>query len=739
MLAVGFAHPSRHHAMQALQVSEYNRQRYENLISAGWDLIIVDEAHRLGGSTDQVARHKLGQRLAEAAPYFLLLSATPHQGKTDSFHRLMSLIDRDAFPDEESITRECVSPYVIRTEKRNAIDAEGNPLFKPRRTQMNPISWDQHYSEKLLYDAVTEYVREGYDQAIREKRNCIGFLMILMQRLVASSTRAIRATLERRLEILETPEGQLPFFPDYSEEEWVEFDGQEQTEMLSRTRLSALENECDEVKELLNLARQCDRSGPDVKAVALLDWIYRLQQEEGQADLKILIFTEFVPTQEMLSEFLMERGFSIVRINGSMDMNERRRAQESFAKDARILISTDAGGEGLNLQFCHVVINYDIPWNPMRLEQRIGRVDRIGQERVVRAVNFVLKDSVEYRVLGVLQEKLAVIFNDLGIDKTSDVLDSVLAVEIFDDLYVNALLNPDDIDKSVSGAVTRIETHARETRESTSVLGKEERLDPAQAERLLSHPLPYWIERMTVSYIQSLGSNVARRIGGWTLHWANSFKAQNVVFTREDLEVNPTAEHLTLEDARIRGLVMRLPRAVCGQPIPVIQLSGIPRSVYGFWSLWEVSIYGDDWSRRRVIPLFLHDDKRVLIPTARRIWDELLLASIKVRRVVERNDSHQVFGSLREVAETHGRAIYEELVGMHHKWMTEERQKWEYSFEARLRAIERIGLATVRNYRRRELEHARQAWEQEMSQRSRVTPELMPLTLIRVEAGERDE
>jgi len=192
-----------------------------------------------------------------------------------------------------------------------------------------------------------------------------------------------------------------------SEEDWGDLDGQEQVETLLRTRLKAMKNERAEMKLLLEAAKRCEDAGPDAKAEALLEWIYRLQQEEGDPDLKILIFTEFVPTQEMLQKFLTDRGFTVVCLNGSMDMAERLKAQETFAKEARILISTDAGGEGLNLQFCHVVINYDIPWNPMRLEQRIGRVDRIGQDRSVRAVNLVFQDTVEHRVREVLEEKLA--------------------------------------------------------------------------------------------------------------------------------------------------------------------------------------------------------------------------------------------------------------------------------------------------------------------------------------------
>ncbi len=388
----------------AAQVASYNRERFEDLTAAGWDLVIVDEAHRLGGSTDQVARYKLGQGLAEAAPYLLLLSATPHQGKTDAFHRLLSLIDTEAFPDVGSVTQERVRPYVIRTEKRRAIDTDGQPLFSPRRTQLTSVAWEaRHRAQARLYDAVTQYVRQGYNQALQENRHYIGFLMLLMQRLVTSSTRAIRTTLTRRLEALDTPQEQLTLFP-MSVDEWVDLDGQEQLDTLLTSRLTALQNERAEVRLLLDAARRCEQAGPDAKDEALLDWIYRLRQEEGEAELKVLIFTEFVPTQEMLQQFLANRGFTVVCLNGSMDMDERTRVQGAFATDVQKLISTDAGGEGLNLQFCHVVINYDIPWNPMRLEQRIGRVDRIGQEHTVRAVNFVLQDSVEHRVREVLEK-----------------------------------------------------------------------------------------------------------------------------------------------------------------------------------------------------------------------------------------------------------------------------------------------------------------------------------------------
>ena len=462
-------------------INEFNKERFEDLITAGWDLIIVDESHRIGGSSEQVARYQLGRGLSEASPYFLLLSATPHQGKTDGFHRLVSLLDKKAFPEPGSVTRERVHPYVIRTEKRQAIDADGNPLFKPRITKLIGVSWEGHADQKQLYDAVTEYVREGYNQAMREKKTYIGFLMILMQRLVTSSTRAIITTLEKRLAALQEPGEQLTMLPVMVEDEWNELDGQDQLESFFKTRLAAMKNERAEVELLLTAARKVEARGPDAKAEALLEWIYKFQKEESDPDVKLLVFTEFVPTQQMLAEFLGNRGIPVACLNGSMSMEQRQQVQEAFAKETRILISTDAGGEGLNLQFCHLVVNFDIPWNPMRIEQRIGRVDRIGQKAVVRAINFLFADSVEFRVRDVLEDKLAVILEEFGVDKTSDVLDSAEAAHLFDNLYVEALLHPDRIPQSVEQVAETIKARAGEAHSKNTMLANGDALSPDEA------------------------------------------------------------------------------------------------------------------------------------------------------------------------------------------------------------------------------------------------------------------
>jgi superfamily II DNA or RNA helicase len=717
------------------QIAEYNKERFEDLISAGWDLIIIDEAHRLGGSTDQIARYKLGLALSGAAPYLLLLSAIPHQGKTDAFHRLISLLDQDAFPDMESIIRERVNEYVIRTEKRQAICPDGKPLFKPRKTQLKPIAWgNKHKMQRALYHAVTDYVREGYNRAILEKRNYIGFLLLLMQRLVASSTRAIRISLERRLGTLEDSGEHLPFFHGLPIEEWLEFDGQEQFDIITKCKLEAVKNEYAEVRQLLKFAKECDEESPDVKAKGLIEWIYRLQREEKDPELKILVFTEFVATQGMLYNFLTSCGFHVVCLNGSMNMEERELAQRMFADHARILISTDAGGEGLNLQFCHVVINYDIPWNPMRLEQRIGRVDRIGQNKAVRAINLVLKDSVEYRILKVLEEKLSIIFNEFGVDKTGDVLDSAEAANIFEELYVNAILNPDKLEISIDHTVNRIKTQVKQTKESMLILGSTKNLLPNKAEEFIYHPLPYWVERMTINYIRAHGGKTEKHIGGWNLRWPGSLDTIDAVFTNKEAEINPVAKHLTLQDTNIRNLITHLPRFVPGQFIPVIKLANISRSISGFWFLCEIYVYVKDWNRRKVISLFLHDDERILIPTSKKIWDELLSEPIKVSDYIQEQPS-LILRRLMDAIETYGEAVYEELAEAYKEHITWECKRKEHLFKARTRAIEKIGLQTVKNYRLRQLRKEMREWEEIMEQNLQPIPDIIPLMVIRIERG----
>jgi superfamily II DNA or RNA helicase len=725
------------------QVARYNRERFEDLVAAGWDLVIVDEAHRLGGSSEEVARFRLGEALALASPYLLLLSATPHQGKTDAFRRLIGFLESDALPDDESVTRENVSPYVIRTEKRQAIDAAGKPLFQPRFTQIVQVAWDEKRKEqRALYDAVTEYVREGYNRAVREKKTGMGFLMVLIQRLVTSSTAAIRTALERRLEVLDQPKGQLLLFGEDVGADWVELDGQEQMDTLLKTRLEELGNERAEVQLLLSAARRCEAHGPDVKAEALLAWFQKLQREENIPSLKFLVFTEFVPTQQMLAAFLGQRGYPVVCLNGSLDLEERKTVQRAFANEAQVLVSTDAGGEGLNLQFCHVVVNYDLPWNPMKLEQRIGRVDRIGQKHVVRALNLALSDTVELRVREVLEEKLQRILDEFGVDKLGDVLDSEEGGVDFEKLFLGAVLAPGEAEARVAAAAEELRVRAIAARDGKKVLATTDRLDPEAAQKVAGHQMPFWTERMLLSWLRTqkaTGAGVSRADdGAFDLRWPDGTEMRGVVFARKDASESGAAP-LSIEDPRVRALITSMPPYAPGTPVKALLLPGISEKVSGTWSLWRVALQTTAGRLQRALPLFVSRENKVLAPTARAVWDRLVALADRIEDVPAAStlgaEAQTIYERQRRVAEEQGAAVFAELTREHRQRLDRERRRLTVAIEARRRAVERIGLPQVRAFRLAQVEQEEREWRSALARRETALPELTLLLMVAVTEG----
>lgn len=723
----------------AERIGTHNRERFEDLVTAGWDLVIIDEAHRMGGSTDRVARHRLGEALSKSAPSVLLLSATPHQGKTDNFRRLMSLLDPDAFAGDDSIRQECVAPFVIRAEKRAAVDAEGAPLFKPRRTQLVHVAWTAaHRDQRALYQAVTEYVREGYNQALREKNAAIGFLMILMQRLVTSSVRAIRTALERRLEVLDLLPGQGSLFDEEFSEWWASLDVQQQLDEGLGRRIEGFKNERAEVEVLCSAARRCEAKGPDAKARELLDQIRSLQQEEKDYELKILIFTEFIPTQAMLAEFLSARGFSVVRLNGSLDMDERREVQQAFAGEAQVLVSTDAGGEGLNLQFCHVVINFDLPWNPMKLEQRIGRVDRIGQQHVVRALNFALEDTVELRVREVLQTKLATILTEFGVDKLADVLDSEEGGVDFDELYRNAVMQPDAAEAKADELAERVRAKAAATQDGLSVLGSPTEPDTSIARKIAHHRLPYWTERMVLGYLQSRDDQPALAEAddiGYRLRWPDGFTQRRVVFSRSEAERSGTTL-LTLENPRVRSLATMLRPFAPGQSLESITLDGISDKVAGIWSLWKITVSVHTDGPLRMMPLFISDEGRTLVPTALAVWDRLIAPSGSAESIrgsaVVGGEALEAYERSRAEAEIRGHALYSDLLDVHRRRHERQRQAGLRAIKSRRAAVERLGLPQVRESRMRDLEREEAQIQERLADQNKTLPDLCAMLVVRI-------
>ncbi|MDY6302981.1 MAG: SNF2-related protein [Succiniclasticum sp.] len=349
----------KHAGWTEKRVEQYNQERIYSIINSGWDLIIIDEAHRVAGSSGEVARYKLGYLLSQASPYLLLLTATPHNGKTEPFLRLVRLLDEDAFPNAKSVVKEQVAPFLIRTEKREAIDNNGNLLFKNRVTHLVELTWDErHTYQRQLYEMVTSYVSKTYNKALRNRKKnmCLIFLLIIMQRMVTSSTAAIRQSLERRLEILKTQNTKLG---SLTEEDLAELDIEDGVKDALHAMSLDMEKEISELENIIAVAKQVEFQHPDVKVETLENTIDTLLNADRNQ--KIIIFTEFVATQEYLQRLLTAMGYSVTILNGRMSIEERNEALREFRDNTNVFISTDAGGEGLNLQFSNIIINYDLP------------------------------------------------------------------------------------------------------------------------------------------------------------------------------------------------------------------------------------------------------------------------------------------------------------------------------------------------------------------------------------------
>lgn len=463
------------------RLGAYNAARVGAVTSAGWDLMIIDEAHHVAGSSVDVARHQLGLELAENAEHLLLLTATPHSGKSESFRRFLGLLD-DRFRYGRELNSATVAEVVARSEKRTAIDHAGRPLFHARTTKLEVVPWDGHPLHRELYDAVTDYVREGYLSAQAAGDNARGFLMLLFQRLVASSTAAVVAALEKRIASLH------PLDDEETDQQliWDELVDDEGS-LLVQTSSATASAERQDLERLINLARRTLSAETDPKTVRFLQLLRSLQRQEGDPKIKVLVFAQFRATQRNIARVLEAQGVKTVTVDGTMGLTERADAQAAFRDDAQVLISTDAGGEGVNLQFAHIVVNWDLPWAPTLLEQRIGRVDRIGQEVPVRAFNFTLEDSVDQRVLEVLETKLELILQELGVDKRGDVLASVDAFT--ENLYVAAIMNPGDLEVAgeefLSSARKELDDSAADRQLLSTVTITPPRTSPSSVPRLV--------------------------------------------------------------------------------------------------------------------------------------------------------------------------------------------------------------------------------------------------------------
>lgn len=675
------------------RVEQYNQERIESVVAGSWDLIIIDEAHRVAGASSDVARHKLGEMLSKASPHLLLLTATPHSGKTEPFMRLMRLLDEEAFPNTKAIVKEQVAPFLIRTEKREAVDNDGNALFKKRHTHVMEIEWlPRHTLQRQLYEEVTEYVRNGYNKALAQRKNYIGFLMILFQRMVSSSTVAIIDATQRRLQVLQNQEDQL-HSGNYND--LVESDTEEALKDALLLLSTNIRDEIKQLSRLLSLAKQASLECQDAKQEILLDLLDKIRRHEPDA--KIILFTEFVATQEAIQQLMEYNGISTTLINGSMSLEERNLSLQQFRTEKQMLISTDAGGEGLNLQCSHVVINYDLPWNPMKIEQRIGRADRIGQQSDVLVYNFILKDTIENRVRTVLEEKLAVILQELGIDKLQDVLDEGTADMDFTKVYMDSIILPKYRDLYVGEVEKAAQKQVDQFKHIQDMIRDEKELHGDSDYERWQHSFHTLLKEMTYHYRAWKHYDPE-----WRLDWELSLSDQQV----QDILAMKQIWHIS------HGL----------QTIHFPNL----KTENGIFSLWEVAL-GEEPSDKKIISFFISDAGVYRPAASRLIWEELLKPECVIEAGVPEMYSDEAWALVEAKAQELATDAFLQLKASYEQRHEQEYKKRQRALTLRIEAAERIGIENIRKARIAKLEATLQQETDTYERQQEICPTFTPV------------
>lgn len=463
----------------------------ESLLRSSWDLVIVDEAHKMSAySADKkTLAFQIGEALSQRTDHFLLMTATPHKGDPENFRLFLSLLDRDVYGDVKSLEeamRRHEAPFYLRRLKEALVafpdpeTGEVKKLFTNRDVRTTKFELDG--DEFDFYDALTRYVE---DQSIKAaaaenvQANILGFQMAMLQRRFASSMYAVRRSLERmrdkRRKILDDPDTYRQQQIDRKlPEDFDELPEDEQAKIMQNAEEAvlvvdpvALREEIQRIDKLVELGRAIEKREVESK-LKKLKQVLNEQQIFSDPRMKLLVFTEHKDTLDYLAGDgkdgrplgrLREWGLTCTQIHGGMPIgdrdtpNTRIYAEREFREDCQVLVATEAAGEGINLQFCWLMINYDIPWNPVRLEQRMGRIHRYGQQKDCLIFNFVAINTREGRVLEKLLMRLAEIKEELGTDKVFDVVGEMLpsnALEkMFREMYAKRLDVTDISDRIV--------------------------------------------------------------------------------------------------------------------------------------------------------------------------------------------------------------------------------------------------------------------------------------------------
>lgn len=422
----------------------------ESLLRSHWDLIVVDEAHKMSAYSQdrKTLAYQLGESLSQMTDHFLLMTATPHKGDPDNFRLFLELLDRDVYGDikslEEAMKRHN-APFYLRRVKEALVlfpdpeTGEVKTLFTKRNVNTTEFQIDA--DEWEFYNELTNYVEEQSVRAASDESargRAVGFIMALLQRRFASSIYAVRRTLERmresREKILANPEAyKRQYVMRRIPEEFYELPEEEQQDIISElerevpsTDPAILRQDIHELKKLIDHAQILEKREIESKLNKLREVIAH-HGIFNDPKMKLLLFTEHKDTLDFLVEKLRNWGLKVTQIHGGMKIGDRDTpntrifAEREFREDCQVMVATEAAGEGINLQFCWFMINYDIPWNPMRLEQRMGRIHRYGQEKDCLIINFVSTNTREGRVLQQLFVRISEIENDLDPARTGKV------------------------------------------------------------------------------------------------------------------------------------------------------------------------------------------------------------------------------------------------------------------------------------------------------------------------------
>ncbi len=572
----------------------------DSLLRSHWDLIIVDEAHKMSAysSDKKTLAYQLGEQLSTMTDHYLLMTATPHKGDPKNFCLFLELLDRDVYGDVKSLEeamRRNSAPFYLRRTKESLMTFPDPETGKPSKifTKRNveTIGFQVNAEELDFYNELTDYVEDqslkaSHDDTARGR--ALSFTMAMLQRRFASSVYAVRRSLQRmqekRQRILDDPAAyrleqmnkKLPRdFDDLPENEQQSIIN-ELEEVVASVDPAALRIEIQRLKALVAQAMELEKREVESKLVKLREEVVKAGILENP-DMKLLIFTEHKDTLDYLVEKLRAWGLSVTQIHGGMHVGDRDTpgtriySEREFRENCQVMVATEAAGEGINLQFCWFMINYDIPWNPVRLDQRMGRIHRYGQDKDCLIFNFVSVNTREGRVLTKLLERLKEIRSELGTDHVFDVIGEVfpsnLLEKMFRDMYAHNLTEDaikarivEEVDPERFRKITHstLEGLAKRELNMTALIGKstearERRLVPEVIEDffLKAGPLtgvaPKEIKGESHMYrlgriprtLQTIGEQLEPRFGKLGREY------KQIVFDKEELKKDATSEWVT--------------------------------------------------------------------------------------------------------------------------------------------------------------------------------------------------